>query len=310
MSRQFEDAQLGDMELFVLAADAASFTAAAERTGMTPSAVSRSVARLEARLGVRLFMRTTRQIRLSDAGRLYLAQCRLTLSQLTEVERQLSRQQAQPAGVVRLSLATGYGRHRVLPLLPRFRQRHPEISLEIQLSNRNVDFAKDRFDLAVRARHQADSSLVARKIEDSELVVVASPGYLARAGEPKTIDDLCGHECIQFVLPRTGRCVDWSFIVDGQDVEVSTRGSITCSEELDGGVHLARHGGGLYQTSRFLVERELLSGELVEVLAPFGGRSRPFSIVYPSARHLHKRARLLADFLLDNLGPNARARSG
>jgi len=305
MSRQFEDAQLGDMELFVLAADAASFTVAAERVGMTPGAVSRSIARLEKRLGVRMFMRTTRQIRLTDAGRLYLAQCRLMLTQLGEVERQLSRQQVQPAGVVRVSLATGYGRHRVLPLLPRFRQRHPEICLELQLSNRNVDFAKDRFDLALRARHQTDSSLVARKLEDAELVVVASPGYLARAGEPRTLDELRAHECVQFVLPRTGRCVDWSFRQDGQDVEVTTRGSITCSDELDGGVYLARHGGGLYQTSRFLVERELLTGELVEVLAPYGGRSRPFSIVYPHARLLPKRARLLVDFLIEHLSPGS-----
>lgn len=305
MSRQFEDALLGDMELFVLAADEASFTVAAERAGLTPGAVSRSVARLEKRLGVRLFLRTTRQIRLTDAGRLYLSQCRMSLLQLAEVERQLSRQQSQPSGVVRLSLATAYGRHRVLPLLPRFRQRHPDILLEIQLNNRNVDFAKDRFDLAVRARHQTDSNLVARKLEDTELVVVASPAYLARAGEPRSLDELRSHECMQFVLPRTGRCVDWSFVQDGQDVEITTRGGITCSDELDGGVHLARHGGGLYQTSRFLVERELLSGELIEVLAPFGGRFRPFSIVYPSARHLTKRARLLVEFLMENLGPGA-----
>jgi DNA-binding transcriptional LysR family regulator len=301
MSRQFDDVQLGDIELFCMAADAASFTAAAEQAGVTPGAVSRSVGRLEARLGVRLFVRTTRQIRLTDAGQLYLGSCRQTLSQLLDAERQVSGQQVTPSGVLRISMPSTYGQHRVLPLLPGFRQRYPQIALEVQLSNRNVDFAEEPFDLAIRARAPADSRLVMRKIEEAALAVVASPVYLAQAGVPRTLDDLATHECVQFLLPSTGRRIEWSFRVDGQEVDVAVSGHITCSDELYGGVLLARHGGGLYQAYRFMVERELQSGELVEVLADFAGRSRPFSVVYPHGRHLPLRVRALVDHLVEGL---------
>jgi DNA-binding transcriptional LysR family regulator len=303
MGRQFDDVLLGDIELFCLTADAASFTAAAEQAGVTPGAVSRSVGRLEARLGVRLFVRTTRRVRLTDAGQLYVAQCRQTLSQLLDVERQVSGQQLQPSGVLRISMPSNYGQHRVLPLLPSFRQRYPKIELEVQLSNRNVDFAEEPFDLAVRARAPADSRLVMRKIEDAALVVVASPAYLRCAGVPHTLADLAAHECVQFLLPSTGRRIEWSFVADGLEVDVPTNGPITCSDELYGGVLLARHGGGLYQAYRFMVERELQTGELVEVLPELAGRSRPFSVVYPHGRHLPSKVRALVDHLVAGLQP-------
>lgn len=301
MGRQFDDVQLGDIELFCMAAESGGFTAAAEQAGLTPGAVSRSVGRLEQRLGVRLFVRTTRQIRLTDAGQLYLAQCRQALSQLLDVERQVSGQQVQPSGVLRISVPSTYGQHRVLPLLPGFRQRFPEIALEVHLSNRNVDFAEEPFDLAIRARAPADSRLVVRKLEDAALVVVGSSAYLQRAGVPRRLADLAEHECVQFVLPSSGRRVAWSFTDQGQEVELPTAGHLTCSDELYGGVQLARHGGGLYQTYRFMVERELQSGELQEVLAPYAGRSRPFSVVYPHSRHLPLRVRVLVDHLVAGL---------
>lgn len=301
MSRQFDDVLLGDIELFCMAAESGSFTAAAEQAGLTPGGVSRSVSRLEARLGARLFVRTTRQIRLTDAGQIYLAQCRQTLSQLLEAERQVSGQQMCPTGVLRVSMPSTYGQHRVLPLLPGFRLRYPAIELEVQLSNRNVDFAEEPFDLAIRARAPADSRLVVRKLEDAALVVVASPDYLQRAGLPGSPADLAAHDCVQFLLPSTGRRIDWSFNVGGQAVELPTRGHITCSDELYGGVLLARHGGGLYQAYRFMVERELQTGELVEVLAGFAGRSRPFSVVYPHGRHLPLRVRAFVDYLVAGL---------
>jgi DNA-binding transcriptional LysR family regulator len=115
--------------------------------------------------------------------------------------------------------------------------------------------------------------------------------------------DLAAHECVQFLLPRTGRRIDWSFMVEGREVELPTQGHITCSDELYGGVLLARHGGGLYQAYRFMVERELQTGELVEVLPELAGRSRPFSVVYPHGRHLPLRVRALVDHLVAGLQP-------
>lgn len=301
MTRHFDSMLLGSMELFCAAAEHGSFTAAATATGVTPAAVSRSIARLEQRLGVRLFVRTTRQIRLTEAGSAYYARCRQAIAQLIDAEREVTGQQAMAAGTVRISMATAYGHYRVLPLLAKFRQRHPAVAIEAHLSNHNVDFAEDGFDLAIRARAQPDSGLVVRKLEDAELLVVASPDYLRRAGTPASLDALAAHECVQFIMPSSGRRIPWAFRVDGEDVRVETSGAFCCAEDVLGGVSVARGGGGLFQTYRYIVEADLRAGTLVEVLKDYGGRSRPFSIVYPHGRHLPSRVRACVDFLVEEL---------
>ncbi|MFC4158980.1 LysR family transcriptional regulator [Chitinimonas lacunae] len=302
MARQFGATMLGSIELFCLAAELGSFTAAATACGLTPAAVSRAISRLEEKLGTRLFVRTTRRIRLSEGGEAYYRQCRQALGQLNEAERELTGQQSSPVGTVRLSLPTPFGHYRVLPLLPAFRARYPAVELEVQLSNRNIDFASDDYDLAVRGRNPPDSGLVVRKLEEAELVVVASPDYLARAGVPHSLADLPQHDCLQFVLPSSGQRVNWLFREQGHDIDLPTRGGICCSEDLLGGLTLARHGGGLLQTCRFIVERDLAAGTLVEVMQDFGGRSRPFSLLYPRNRHMPLRVRVLIDFLLAEVG--------
>ncbi|CAN7599995.1 LysR substrate-binding domain-containing protein [Paraburkholderia sp. 22099] len=301
MQRQFDDLLLGSIELFCLAAELGSFTSAAAAASVTPAAVSRSVARLEKRLGARLFVRTTRQIRLTDLGRRYFEQCREALRQLADAEREATGQQATPAGVLRISMPTPYGHYRVLPLLAEFRARYPQVTVETHLSNRNIDFADEGFDLAIRGRAPQDSGLIARKIEDAELVVVASPGYLRTAGKLKVLDDLLNHDCIQYELPSSGRNLPWQFIRDGESVEMVTRGNYGSSGDVLAGVTLARHGAGLFQTYRFVVEKDLADGTLKELLIPYGGASRPFILLYPHARHLTSRVRCFVDFLMERL---------
>ncbi|MDO7895883.1 LysR family transcriptional regulator [Pseudomonas citrulli] len=298
MKRHFEDLQLGSIELFCLAAEAGSFTAAAQVAGVTPAAVSRSIFRLEERLGSRLFVRTTRSIRLTEAGRTYFEQCRQALTQLVEAQQEMMGAQAVPSGPLRISLPTTYGHHRILPLLPAFRALYPQVSVDVHLSNRNIDFVAEGYDLAIRVRAQPDSSMIARLLEDARLVVVASPDYLRRAGTPRTLEDLDAHECIQFELPSNGRRISWLFRVEGQEREVFGQGNYTCSDDVLGGVTLARHGAGLFQTYRFIVEQELADGRLVEVLQPFAGRSRPFTLLYPHGRYMPQRVRAFVDFLL------------
>ena len=302
MKRNFDDLLLGSIELFCLAAELSSFTAAATAAGVTPAAVSRSVSRLEERLGVRLFVRTTRQIRLTDGGRVYFEQCRQALSQLVDAERLVTGEQAAPAGLLRISMPTPYAHYRVLPLLPQFRKRYPQVQLDVHLSNRNIDFADEGYDLAIRGRAPDDSSLIARKLEDAELVLAATPAYLKRAGKPKTLDDLQKHECIQFELPSTGRRIPWTFQVDGKETDIATPGSYCCSEDVLGVATLGRSGAGLVQTYRYILDKDLKSGELVELLPQFGGSSRPFILLYPHARHLSLRVRTFVDFLVENLG--------
>lgn len=297
MARQLGPVMLGSIELFCLAAELESFTAAANQAGLTPAAVSRAIGRLEERLAVRLFVRSTRKIRLTDGGRAYYAQCKQALGQLAEAERELTGHQAEPAGLLRISAPTTFGHYRLLPLLPAFRKRYPKVQVDVQLSNRNVDFTADGFDLAIRARVQQDSGLVARKLMDGEMVVVATPAYLKRAGRPKTLEDLSRHECVQFVLPSTGQKIPWILMRDGAEVDVATEGGITLSEDVLGVATLARSGAGLVQTYRFVVEEDLQRGTLVEVLQKFAGRSRPFSVIYPATRHMPLRVRVFIDFL-------------
>lgn len=303
MKRQFDDLQLGSIELFCLAAELSSFTAAAVAAGVTPAAVSRSVSRLEERLAVRLFVRTTRQIRLTDEGRTYFEETRQALAQLVDAERQISGQHATPAGRLRISLPTPYAHYRVLPVLPEFRERYPEVDIDVHISNRNVDFSDDTYDLSVRGRAPDDSTLIARKLEDAEMVVVATPAYLKRHGTPRTLDDLLAHECIQFERPSSGRRIPWTFRQDGEDIDVVTTGALATSEDALGGATLARAGAGLFQTYRFVVEHDLREGTLVQVLKEFGGSTRPFVLLYPHARHVSRRVRTFVDFLVEKFSP-------
>lgn len=303
MARQFDSQRLGSIELFCLTAQHQGFTRAAHVAGLTPAAVSRSVARLEAQLGVRLFLRTTRSVRLTEAGLRYHEQCRQALGQLAEAERELTGRQQRPAGAVRVSLPTPYGHCRVLPLIPAFAQRYPEIELDLQLTNRNVDIIEEGFDLAVRGRTPPDSSLVARKLEDAELVIVASPQHLRRRKPPRSEHDLASFSCIQFVLPRTGQPVPWLLKRDGRDFEWLTQGALRCSDDILATVTLARAGAGVLQTYRFIVEQDLRDGHLVELLPELAGASRPFSLIHPGNRHMPLRVRVFIDFLLARLAP-------
>jgi len=307
MHRHFDDILLGSIELFCLAAEAGSFTAAANAAGVTPAAVSRSIARLEKRLGVRLFVRSTRSIRLSEGGKVYFEETRAALNQLVDAERKLSGEQVQPSGTIRISAPTTYGHYRLLPLLPAFRARYPLIKVEAHISNRNIDFHEENFDVAIRLRAQPDSMLVSRHLEDAALVVIASPAYLKRAGVPRTLSDLEQHECIQFDLPSSGRQIPWLFRENGEDKEIRSTGHYSCAEDVLAGVTLARAGGGLFQTYRFIVEKELAEGGLVEVLQAFGGRSRPVSLMYPHGRLLPSRVRAFVDFLIEHVPSPAAA---
>ncbi|ASR44229.1 LysR family transcriptional regulator [Xanthomonas citri pv. mangiferaeindicae] len=309
MPRDFQDVSLASLELFCLAAELESFTAAAHQAALTPAAVSRAIGRLEDRLQVRLFVRTTRRVRLTEAGRAYHVQCQQALGQLAEAERQLSGHQVEPAGLVRISAPTTFGHHCLLPALPAFRARYPQVRVDVQLSNRNIDFTADGFDLAVRGREQADSGLIARRLLDAELVVVATPDYLGQHGEPATVDDLQRHDCIQFILPSSGQRVPWRLRVGGVERDVATAGGCTCTDDILGVVTLAQAGAGLAQVYRFTVEQALARGALVEVMQAYGGASRPFSLIHPSNRHMPLRVRVLADFLAAWLRDRARGGS-
>ncbi len=307
---KFDPPPLSGIELFCKAAALGNFTAAAEMLGVTPAAVSRAVTRLEGRLGVQLFARTTRKIRLTVDGELYFDQCRQALVQIEEVERVITGNQETPRGTLRISMPTTYGHFRVLPLLPEFLEKHPEICVEIDISNRNIDFVEENFDVAIRLGNHADSRLVAHTLEDATVGVFASPKYLKQAGVPDCIDDLAKHRCIQFNLPSTGRPMSWIFKEGGKDIEYPFNSRIRCYEDVLACVTLAKHGGGLFQIYHFITAELEKEGELVEVLKPYAGRTRKFSILYPHNRHLSSKVRSFVDFLRQRVGSIAACENG
>jgi len=300
--RTFDSIQLGSIELFCKAAETGSFSAAAEALGLTPASVSRSIKRLEERLGVRLFSRTTRNVRLTGEGEVYWQQCRQALEQIAEAERAITGNQKIASGLLRISVGTLYANYRLLPLLRDFTAAYPQIELELSLSNRVVDIVDEGYDLAIRIGMPQDSRLVAYKLEDATVGVFATPDYLARQGSPSTLEDLDRHDCLQFVLPTTGRAMPWIFrMPDGKEVDYMFQSRLRLLDDAFGCISWGNAGGGLFQTYHFIASPLVTRGELVEVLQPYGGRSRQFSLIYPQNRHLSARVRAFVDFMLARL---------
>lgn len=295
MSRRFD--YLGDVEAFLAVAEHGSFTAGAVALSTTPSVLSRAVMRLEARLGNQLLRRTTRRLGLTDAGRLYLEQARAAFSLLDDAQREVQGQEGALTGRVRLSVPTTYGHHRLPPLLARFAGQYPHVRVELNITNRNVDLVSEGFDLAIRLGQFADSGLVARKLEDAALCLVASPHYLARAGTPRTLEELGRHACLPFVMPSTGRLAPWVFRGDEGDIDWLPPSTMSISDDVLGVVSLADQGMGICQSYDFIVHDHIQRGRLVELLPHLRGRTRPFSVVYSPHRRQSAAARAMIDLL-------------
>ncbi|KRC34612.1 MULTISPECIES: LysR family transcriptional regulator [unclassified Lysobacter] len=295
MSRKFD--YLGDVEALIAVVEHGSFTAGAVALSTTPSVLSRAVARLETRLGRQLLQRTTRRLGLTEAGRLYLEQARSAFSLLEDAEREVQGQEGEMAGRVRLSVPTTYGHYRLPPLLARFARQYPRVQVELNITNRNVDLVAEGFDLAIRLGHLPDSGLVARKLEDAALLLVASPEYVQRMGLPQALEDLRRHLCLPFLMPRTGRLAPWVFRDGGKDIDWLPDAPIEISDDVLGVVSLAEQGVGICQSYEFIVRDRMERGRLVEVLPQLRGRSRPFSVVYAPHRSQSAAARAMIDLL-------------
>ncbi|MGP6453173.1 LysR family transcriptional regulator [Enterobacter ludwigii] len=295
MSRKFD--YLGDVEVFIAVVEHGSFTAAAVALSTTPSVLSRAVSRLETRLGRQLLQRTTRRVGLTEAGRVYLEQARSAFSLLDEAERNGQGQEGDLTGRVRMSVPTTYGHYRLPPLLAQFSQHYPRVQVDLNITNRNVDLIAEGFDLAIRLGQMPDSGLVARKLEDAALLLVASPAYLHRMGTPQTLDDLHRHMCLPFILPRTGRIAPWVFREDERDVDWLAASPIETSDDVLGVVSLAEHGMGICQSYEFIVRDRIQRGQLVEVLPHLRGRSRPFSVIFAPHRRQSAATRAMIDLL-------------
>ncbi|MBT2132974.1 LysR family transcriptional regulator [Croceibacterium sp. LX-88] len=286
------------LALFAAVVEQGSFSGAGRLFEMSPSAVSRAIDRIEARLGVRLLLRSTRALSLTSEGLTYLQAARRILADLDDAEQQIA-DRGTPRGRLRVNAALAHGRLCVVPLLGEFAALYPEILIDIALTDTLVNVAAGEADVAIRFGPLADSTLTARKLGENRRVIVASPDYLARHGTPRVPDDLHGHNCLNFNFRRVEPV--WPFRVDGQDLALSVKGNIEANNGETLG-QLAASGVGLARVGCFSVAEELSRGQLVRVLEEFNpGDVELIHAVFVGGAAIPARVRVFVDFLAKHL---------
>lgn len=271
-----------------------SFAVAARKLGLSPSAVAKSVARLEAELGLRLFHRSTRQVSPTGDGHALYERCRRVVDEIEALRAEAEGMRGHPSGTLRIDLPVTLGKTVLVPRLAELARRHPGLSFDLSFSDRYVDVVKEGFDAVVRIGRLNDSSLVARRIGAQELVVIGSKPYLRERGTPRSPADLAQHDCIVFRNPTSGRHRPWQFRNGWRAIELepATRLRMNDGEAI---VAAVAAGMGLAQVPDYMAEAVLRDGRVVEVLANWRPAALPISLVFPSSRLLTPRLRVLID---------------
>ncbi|CAN7738506.1 LysR family transcriptional regulator [Caballeronia sp. 15715] len=289
-----------DIATFVSVVRAGSFTSAAQQLGITRSAVGKIIARLEARLQVRLLHRTPQSLGLTDDGEVYFARCTQILEDLEETETAMAARSATPTGTLRISVPIGLGHRHVLPVIESFLDSWPAVTAEVSFTDKFVDLVDEGFDIAVRVGEpKPDSRLIARVVATQKLVTCASPSYLAKRGVPATPSDLADHECLHFV--SGGRLQPWSFAGVGQETVNSTdRLRMDSAEAI---VAAAVNGAGIVSMPLYLLATDIAQGRLQTILQGFEVEALPIRAIYPTRRHLAPKVRRFIDCLFDAWQP-------
>lgn len=289
----------GDAALFLAVLDAGSLSAAARRLGCTPAALSKRLAALEARLGVKLVSRSTRRFVPTEAGRLFYERCRAALAQLALAEQEVSADAVALSGLLRVSAPLSFGRRRIAPLIGLFQDAYPQIEVRLRLDDAAVDVVDEGIDVALTIGQPRDNAVVVRRLLRSPRLAVASPGYLERRGVPQVPEDLAQHCCI--LLQRGAELLDrWMFDIDGQMQSVRVSGPLaTNSGEVAHAWALAGHGIAL--KAEWDIAEDLAAGRLVEVLPQTRIDALEIFAVYADKRFLAARTRAFVNFVSANL---------
>jgi len=286
--------QFRQISTFVDVVAKGSLSAAARAEGIAPAMIGRRLDALEARLGVKLLQRTTRKLALTNEGAAFLEDCQRILSELEEAEAAVAERSSRASGHLMISAPAGFGRQHVAPLLPSFLSEHRDVQATLNLNDRVVDLIGEGVDVAIRIASLSDSNLVSVKLADNERVVVATPAYLKRHGEPKTLADLSKHNCLP--ISSEGSQRGWTFREDGKNVTIKVSGNMGCN---DGQVlhEWALAGKGLAWRSMWEVGSEIESGQLQTVLDQYAAPGNDIYAVFAQRRHLPLRIRTFVDFL-------------
>lgn len=289
------------LDEFVAVAECGQFTAAAERLGVSSSHVSRQVARLEDCLQTRLLYRSTRKVSLTEAGQTFLQHCRHLIDARDEAWRAVSDLSAEPKGLLRMTCAVAYGERFVVPLVNQFMSLHPQLSVDIQLSNRPLDLLHEGLDLAIRLGRLGDERLVATRLAPREMYLCAAPAYVARCGAPQRLAELARHNCL------IGSSDLWSFAEGGAETQLRVQGNWRCNSGA-AVLDAALRGFGLCQLPDYYVREHLASGALVALLEQHRPPDTAVWALHPPQRNLSPKVRQLVEFLAQRLGELAEYR--
>jgi len=293
------DNRIGELQVFLRVVETGSFSEAARQTMTTPSTVSKLIGRIEARLGVRLIERSTRRLSLTDEGKLFYERGKAMVAEFDDFERGLTAGAGLAGGTVRVNASVGFGVHGLEPLLPGFWKAHPNITVDLSLSDEIVDLYLDRTDIAFRIGPLASSSLVARRIGNAQRRIVATPDYLARHGTPVSVDDLDQHNCLGFNFRRSGPI--WPLNEGGRTINRTISGSLLANNG-ETVRRMALASVGLARLGDFHVRDDLKTGRLVEVLSGFGnGDVDEVHALHLGGRGVPHRIRLFLDFMVPRL---------
>jgi DNA-binding transcriptional LysR family regulator len=286
-----------EMQAFAAVVDAGSFVGASDALTMSKAAVSRQIAELETRLGVRLLHRTTRKLSLTEEGEVFYARCRELLGGLAEAEAEVTARSGQALGVLKVSAPVSFGLLHLAGLWAGFMAAHPNVSLEVMLSDRMVDLVEEGFDVAVRIARLPSSSLVSRKLSSTRMVLCATPQYLKEHGTPKHPLELAQHRVLAYTLLATGET--WGF--DGPEGPVSVKVAPRLHSNSGDTCRAAALGHqGIILQPAFLIADDLRSGRLVELLPQYRSLELGIYALYPTRKHVLPKVRLLIDYLVQS----------
>lgn len=288
---------LDGIKTVISVVETGSFTAASERLGMSKALVSKYIGEVENNLGVRLFNRSTRRLSLTEAGKYYYERSLPLLEEYAELVDNVTREQSNPRGLLRISCPVTFGEMKLSALLPKFMQRYPDISVDMQLSDKMIDMLEAGIDVVIRIGGVDDSNLVAKQINSFPLILCASPAYIAAHGAPKNTQDIRQHDCIIDSNFRIGR--QWPLISPAgktDSIEVNSRISTNSPRAVK---EIALAGGGIGMIPRFIVEQALKDGRLQEILPGYSSLEFGLFAIFPHRRYLSKKVRCFIDFLAE-----------
>ena len=290
--------KLQAMQVFTKVVEMNSFARAADALGIPRASATTIIKNLEAHLQARLMQRTTRRLNLTPEGAGYYERCVRVLADIDEIEDSFANVVKGPRGKLRVDMPGSLGRLLVMPRLEEFRARYPDIELMLGFGDRHVDLIQEGVDVALRVGNLEDSTLVARRLGALSTVTAASPSYLARYGEPRSVEELEQHTAVHYFSSRTGRIVGWNFDVNGESTDLKMNGSLAVND-ADAYVMCGVNGAGIVQAPLFMLAPHLEAGELKEILSPWKVRAMPLSAVYPHNRHLAPKVRVFVEWVAE-----------